>query len=82
MERFFYYVMPHGTLWEVRSQGQFDLQLHETQQQAWLAAATSAREKFAASGTPTGVRVKLIGQSWQQFEVAESGELREQPVSI
>lgn len=82
MERFFYYVMPHGTLWEVRSQGQFELQLHETQEQAYLAAAKAAKQKHASNGTPTGVRVQARDHSWQQFDLDGSDELREQPLSI
>ncbi|MET0892002.1 MAG: hypothetical protein ABWY01_00350 [Pseudoxanthomonas sp.] len=82
MERFYYYVMASGPCWEVRSSGQFDLQLHETQQLACLAAATAARRKFAQSGILTGVRIQAVDHSWRQLDLLESGELREQPISI
>lgn len=82
MDRIFYYVMPHALLWEVRSSGQFDLQLHDTQEQAFLAAATAAKQRFASTGTPTGLRIQASDRSWRQLDLIESGELREQPLSI
>lgn len=82
MERIYFYVMPHGQLWEVRSAGQFDVQLHGTQEQAFLAAATAAKRKYETQGTPTGLRIQSQDRSWQQLDLTETGELQERPFSI
>lgn len=82
MDRIFYRVTPHALLWEVRSYGQFDLQLHDTQGQAFLAAASSAKQRFASTGTSTGLHMQASDRSSRQLDVVGSGELGEQPRSI
>ena len=82
MERIYFYVMPHGQLWEVRTAGQFDLQMHETQEQAFLAAATAARRRYEAQGVPTGLRIQSVDRSWRQLDLTDDGELLEQPFPL